>query len=109
MEQQAANLDFDLIKQIESLVSVPLVMHGSTGIPDRDLQRIAFTQFGKVNIGTAIRMAFGKTLRQEINRNPTMFDRLQLFQAPIEAVKQEALKKMRLLNLENYHSTKTVV
>ncbi|GIN71562.1 fructose-bisphosphate aldolase [Bacillus sp. J14TS2] len=108
MEQQVASLQFDRIEQIESLVNVPLVMHGSTGIPDDELRKLPYTQFGKVNIGTAIRMAFGKALKYEIVANPDIFDRLKLFEAPIEAVKQEALKKMRLLNLENYFSDKLV-
>lgn len=102
MEEQTADIQYGLIEEIESLVHVPLVMHGSTGIPDEDLQKIVKTNFGKVNIGTAIRMAFGKTLRQEVIENPATFDRVDLFKQPIQAVKEEAMKKMRLLNAHRY-------
>jgi fructose-bisphosphate aldolase, class II len=106
MEKQTANIDFNLIEEIEKVIPVPLVMHGSTGIPNRDLQKIAKTKFGKVNIGTAIRQAFGYKLRDEMNKNPEIYDRLELFKEPMKTIKNVALEKMKLLNLENYHSIK---
>jgi len=102
MEEQTADIQYDLIEEIQALVNVPLVMHGSTGIPDEDLQKIVKTNFGKVNIGTAIRMAFGKTLREEVTANPDTFDRIDLFKQPIQAVKEEAMKKIKLLNAHRY-------
>jgi len=102
MEEQSAEIQFDLIEQIQKVVHVPLVMHGSTGIPDDDLKKIVKTNFGKVNIGTAIRMAFGNTLRYEMENNPNAYDRIDLFQASIQAVKQEAKKKIELLNAHTY-------
>ncbi len=100
MENQSAKIQYDLIEQIQALVSVPLVMHGSTGLPDEELKKIAGMHFGKVNIGTAIRMSFGKTLRNELTANPLAFDRIELFNKPMQAVKQEAIHKMKLLNLD---------
>ncbi|WP_407272090.1 ketose-bisphosphate aldolase [Radiobacillus sp. PE A8.2] len=102
MENQSAEIQYDRIEEIQSLVKVPLVMHGSTGLPDEDLRRIAGMQFGKVNIGTAIRMSFGKTLRNEFNAKPQAFDRIELFEKPMQAVKREAIHKMKLLNLDKF-------
>ncbi|MFS0821523.1 class II fructose-bisphosphate aldolase [Bacillus sp. 1P02SD] len=102
MEEQTAYVQFDRLHDIQQLVRVPLVMHGSTGIPDEDLKKLASTNIGKVNIGTAIRMAFGNSLRQEVNANVTSFDRIDWFKNAMEAVKEEAKHKMRLLNLDNY-------
>ncbi len=108
MEQQAAQIQFDLIDQIQSLVNVPLVMHGSTGITDEDLGKIVETNFGKVNIGTALRMAFGNTLRKNIEKDPNIYDRIELFQDSMEAVKEEAKKKIRLLNTSNYNLVESI-
>ncbi|QUW21504.1 class II fructose-bisphosphate aldolase family protein [Sporosarcina sp. Marseille-Q4063] len=102
MEEQTANIQYELIEEIQSLVNLPLVMHGSTGIRDADLKKITKTNFGKVNIGTAIRMAFGKKLREEILAHPEAFDRLDLFQLPMQAVKREAMHKIKLLNTHKY-------
>lgn len=98
MEEQAAPIDYGRLADIERLVTVPLVLHGSTGVRDDDLRKLAATRIGKVNIGTALRMAFGKTLRSEIQAKPDEFDRVALFAGPMEAVKEEAKKKMLLLN-----------
>jgi len=102
MEQQTAEIRYDLIEDIQSRIQVPLVLHGSTGVPDEDLKRIVKTNFGKVNIGTAIRMAFGQSMRQQMEANPDVYDRIELFPKSMEAVKQEAIKKMRLLNASLY-------
>lgn len=99
MEEQGADIDFGLLHQIEARVPTPLVLHGSTGVRDDDLRRLATSRIAKVNIGTALRMAFGKTLRSEVAENPDQFDRIQLFQQPMEAVKQTALQKFSLLGL----------
>lgn len=97
MEVQAASIDYELLGRIESKVSIPLVIHGSSGVPDADLRKLAASRVGKINIGTALRMAFGRTLREEIERNPREFDRLKLFRKPMEAVREAALHKLRLL------------
>ncbi|SES05691.1 fructose-bisphosphate aldolase, class II [Gracilibacillus ureilyticus] len=98
METQSASIDYHLMEEIQKVVPVPLVMHGSTGLPDNDLQEIAKMNFCKVNIGTAIRMRFGNSLRKAIHDKPEVFDRLELFQSPIKEVKQEAVNKIRLLH-----------
>jgi fructose-bisphosphate aldolase class II len=97
MEVQGATIDFGRLEQIQSQVQTPLVLHGSTGVTDGDLARLAATRIGKVNIGTALRMAFGKTLRAEMQEHPQQFDRIQLFQKPMEAVKQTAIGKFKIL------------
>ncbi|MEI7026887.1 class II fructose-bisphosphate aldolase [Paenibacillus sp. y28] len=99
MEVQGASIDFDLLAQIEARVKTPLVLHGSTGVADADLRRLAASRIAKVNIGTALRMAFGKTLRAEMEAQPQQFDRIQLFQRPMEAVQQAALHKFHILGL----------
>jgi fructose-bisphosphate aldolase class II len=99
MVTQEAAIQFDRLAAIQSLVDVPLVIHGSTGIKDEDLTRIATYNVGKVNIGTALRMAFGQTLRAEMEKQPEQFDRIALFQNPMAAVQAEAKKKMKILGL----------
>jgi|SRR5690625_50943 len=104
MEEQTAHIRFDLIEEIEGQIDLPLVLHGSTGVPDEDLIRIAKTNFGKVNIGTALRMDFGNTLRKTIQDNPEQFDRVELFKDPLKQIKQTAKEKITLLNAHKYHA-----
>ncbi|MDY3618230.1 class II fructose-bisphosphate aldolase [Agathobaculum sp.] len=97
METQDAVIDFDLLSQIEKETDVPLVLHGSTGIKDADMKKLLPTHVCKVNIGTALRMAFGNTLRAEFEKNPKAFDRTELFAKPLQMVREEAEKKMVML------------
>lgn len=63
MTAQNAKLQYYLLDEIEAATKVPLVIHGSTGLPDQDLEKLRSYHIGKMNIGTALRMAFGKTLK----------------------------------------------
>jgi len=99
MENQTAVLQFDRLEEIKRLVPIPLVIHGSTGVPDQDLSRLPFFNVRKVNIGTALRMKFGKTLREEMEKNPSEFDRINLFKQPMKMVQEEAKRKLQLLGL----------
>ena len=68
----------NVIKNIEDLTSIPLVLHGSSGIEYGLRRKIATTtNVCKFNIGTELRKTFGDTLREEIESNPTIYDRIQ--------------------------------
>src|SRR5690625_4971102 len=102
MEEQTAEIRYDLIAEIEKVVDVPLVLHGSTGVPDADLQKITETHFGKVNIGTALRMAFGHSLRDQMTDDPAVYDRMDLFPGAMAAVKEVAKEKIKLLRADTF-------
>lgn len=97
METQDAVIDFNLLAEIEKATSVPLVLHGSTGIKDPDMKKLLPTHVVKVNIGTALHMAFGNTLRGEFEKYPKEFDRVKLFKLPLKKLGEEAEKKMTML------------
>ncbi len=100
MEQQEAMISFELLQQIESKVRTPLVIHGATGVPNDQLRRLIAHRVGKINIGTALRMAFGHTLRNEIAGNPHEFDRLRWLQCAMRAVQEAAKEKLLLLGTQ---------
>lgn len=109
MERQSAVIQFDRLEAIQNVIETPLVMHGSTGITDEDLARLITYNIAKVNIGTALRMSFGKTLREEINERAGEFDRISLFKKPMEAVQEEAKRKIQLLKTYLYSNDKVSV
>lgn len=53
-------LHFDILKEISYLVSVPLVLHGGSGIPEADFKRAISMGISKVNIFTDINKAAAK-------------------------------------------------
>lgn len=97
MQKQEANIQYDRLEKIIKLIDMPIVIHGSTGVKDEDLIRLRNYKVGKVNIGTALRMAFFEALKQEMEFNPEVFDRTKLFKKPMEEVKKVAMDKMKLL------------
>lgn len=97
LDTQSAVIDYQRLDEIIKHVNIPLVIHGATGIKDEDFLKLIHYPIGKVNIGTALRMAFGKTMRKEILEKPDEFDRLVLFQKPMEKVKEAVLEKYKLL------------
>ncbi len=59
-------LDFTRLEEINQLVDVPLVLHGSSGISDADIRRAVKLGIRKVNVGTETLTAFGATLRDSL-------------------------------------------
>lgn len=63
MTQRTAVLDLDLIARLRDAVPVPLVLHGSSGVAPERLRAAIAAGIVKVNIGTALNVAFTDALR----------------------------------------------
>ncbi len=97
MQSQHAEIQYDRLEAIQANTNTPLVIHGATGVSDEDLSRMIAYNIVKFNIGTALRMEFGKALRKEVLANPEEYDRLKLFKEPMNAVRIMALLKYKQL------------
>ncbi|MFD0917377.1 class II fructose-bisphosphate aldolase [Pseudahrensia aquimaris] len=96
--EKTAGIDFAAVAAIEAVCNVPLVIHGGSGVPVADRQRLAReTSVCKFNIGTELRMAFGAALRRSIEDHPNAFDRISLLKPTIEPVRQATAKVLRQL------------
>lgn len=76
--------------------TVPLVLHGGSGIPRTvraDLART--TSICKYNIGTELRQQFGTALRHTLDENPTQFDRIGILSAVMTPMQKAAMDIMR--------------
>ncbi|CAM3430272.1 ketose-bisphosphate aldolase [Kibdelosporangium persicum] len=63
MTSQTASLDLELITRIRAAVPVPLVLHGSSGVPDSQLRAAVRHGMVKINIGTALNVAFTQAVQ----------------------------------------------
>ena len=69
--EKTNGIDFTRLAEIEKATKMPLVLHGGSGIPIAIRQKLSReTRVKKLNIGTELRMAFGETLRKNLNANP---------------------------------------
>jgi fructose-bisphosphate aldolase, class II len=66
MTTRTAELDVDLIAALRDAVPVPLVLHGSSGVPDDALRAAVRAGIVKVNIGTALNVAYTGAVRRAL-------------------------------------------
>jgi fructose-bisphosphate aldolase, class II len=74
MVSQTARLDHDLIVTLGKQVPVPLVLHGSSGVSHAELRRAISSGMVKVNIGTALNVAFTTSVRTALAAQPDLVD-----------------------------------
>lgn len=94
-QNREGGLDEDRIRAIESRTQIPLVIHGGSGVPAAQRTRLAqSSNICKFNIGTELRMVFGKELRAVLALDPNAFDRVSILsriEAPLEAAARAVL------------------
>ena len=96
-----ANIDFHKIRLIQNNIKIPLVLHGSSGISLRQRKILARkTNVAKLNIGTEIRMAFGNSLRKNLNKNKQIYDRLRILNPTIKDLVKVTKKVIRQIGPE---------
>jgi len=98
-ENKEGGLDEDRISKIQTLTSVPLVIHGGSGVPVEQRKRLAReTNICKFNIGTELRMAFGGAMRDAVNKDNKRFDRVSILKEthdPTVAVVRRVLSNLK--------------
>ncbi len=89
------NLGFDRMKEIMNLTKVPLVLHGGTGIPEKDIQKAISLGTAKINVNTENQIVQAKKVREVLAENPNMYDPRKYLGPSRDAIKQAVMSKMR--------------
>ncbi|MFQ6198736.1 class II fructose-bisphosphate aldolase [Streptomyces sp. NPDC000405] len=74
MTERTATLDHPLIKALATTVPVPLVLHGSSGVPDAEIRRAIASGMKKINVGTALNTAYTTAVRAFLDTHPSTVD-----------------------------------
>ena len=98
MTEPSCTIDFNLLEQIATKVSLPLVIHGATGIRDADMKKLKKSRVAKFNIGTCLRQALWHNLRELMNNEPHKFDRIYFMKKAMPFVTEEAIRNFELLS-----------
>ena len=86
-ENKESSLDVKRIKEIEKVINLPLVIHGGSGVSVDQRKNLAKnSNICKFNIGTELRMVFGRALRKAVSIDETRFDRIQIMEETIDPV-----------------------
>ena len=67
-------LDMDRLSEIRKVVSIPLVLHGASGVPDDAVKECIRRGISKVNFATELRIAFSDGIKAYLKDNPDAFD-----------------------------------
>lgn len=74
MTDRTAALDHELIAKLANAVPVPLVLHGSSGVPDAELAKAVRAGITKINIGTILNVEFTAAVRATLRNDERLVD-----------------------------------
>lgn len=97
MVERTTVLDKDLIAALRAKLPVPLVLHGSSGVPDEEIRRAIAAGMTKINISTHLVSVFTGTVREVLSADPKLVDSRKYLGPAREAVTAEAARLLDVL------------
>lgn len=94
-------LDFDRLEKIRSMVDVPLVLHGASGVPYDAVQKATDLGICKVNIATELKIPFSSAIRDYFKENPDASDPRQYLVPAKKAMYDVVVDKIKMCKSEN--------
>ncbi|MDQ1143535.1 fructose-bisphosphate aldolase class II [Bacillus sp. SORGH_AS 510] len=95
------NLGFAEMEEIGKATGLPLVLHGGTGIPTKDIQRSVSLGTAKINVNTENQIASAKTVREVLAAKPNEYDPRKYLGPARDAIKETVIGKMREFGSSN--------
>ncbi|MDI3538805.1 MAG: fructose-bisphosphate aldolase, class [Bacillota bacterium] len=89
-------LDFDRLSEIRARVKIPIVLHGSSGVPDDAIRRAVALGVRKINIDTDLRQGFMARLREVMAEHPEEYDPRKLLGPARDTLQKIIEYKMQL-------------
>ncbi|MET8581404.1 class II fructose-bisphosphate aldolase [Streptomyces collinus] len=97
MTTRTATLDHGLLKRLSAALSVPLVLHGSSGVPDDGLVAAVAGGIAKVNVGTALNAAMTGAVRDFLATHPEAVDSRKYLSVGRDAMAREVARIIGVL------------
>lgn len=92
------NLDFETMARINENLSIPLVLHGGTGIPDYDIKKAISCGISKININTELQIAWHEAVKKFVVENPSAYDPRKVIGSGKDAMKEAIQTKITMFN-----------
>ncbi|HHW37732.1 MAG TPA: class II fructose-1,6-bisphosphate aldolase [Bacillales bacterium] len=94
-------LGFDRMKEVMELTGVPLVLHGGTGIPTKDIQKAISLGTAKINVNTENQITSTKTVRKVLEEKPDLYDTRKFMGPARDTIKETVIGKIREFGSSN--------
>lgn len=91
-------IDFDLLKEINEVSSVPLVIHGGSGIPDKHIQQMVNYNVTKINIASDLRQSYIRSVGKAYESNPNEANLIKVLQHAEDSVFETVYAKILSMN-----------
>ncbi|MFI0191583.1 ketose-bisphosphate aldolase [Streptomyces sp. NPDC017082] len=98
MTTRTAVLDQALLERLSAALAVPLVLHGSSGVPDDGLVAAVRGGIAKVNVGTALNIAMTGAIRAFLAAHPEAVDSRKYLTVGREAMAREVTRIIGVLS-----------
>lgn len=89
-------LDKERLSEIRKVVSIPLVLHGASGLTDEDVSDCVKRGICKVNFATELRKAYTDAVKKLIDEDPSVFDPKAFGKVGMAAVKELVKGRMKV-------------
>lgn len=89
-------LDLDRLAEIRKVVSIPLVLHGASGLSEEAVKESIKRGICKVNFATELRIAYTDGVKEFLAANPDAFDPKKYGKAAMEHVKEIVKLRMKM-------------
>ena len=89
-------LDYDRLTEIKKRVNIPIVLHGSSGVPDEALREAVRLGVRKINIDTNLREAFTEGVREVVAAKPNEIDPRKILGPARERMAERVAEKIRI-------------
>jgi fructose-bisphosphate aldolase class II len=92
-----AALDLDLITALRAAVPVPLVLHGSSGVPDEGLAAAVAAGMTKINVATQLNKVFTAAVRARLAADAAVADPRRYISAGRDAIAAEVTRLLGVI------------
>lgn len=90
-------VNVDCLSAIHAVVDIPLVLHGTSGVPDEQVRECVKRGICKVNYATDLRIAYTNGIKVYMVANPEEFDPKKYSAAGMEELKKYVIQKMEVV------------
>ena len=95
------NLDFNLMKEINEQLPIPLVLHGGSGIPDYQIKEAIISGISKINVNTDLQVVWASAVREYLSDNKDAYDPRKIITAGEAALKMKVREIVSVFGTQN--------
>lgn len=95
------NLGFKEMQEIGEATGLPLVLHGGTGIPTKDIQKAISLGTAKINVNTENQIASAKKVREVLAADTEVYDPRKYLGPARDVIKETVIGKIREFGSSN--------